>query len=51
MIENILNVDKSIASKLPKWATERMIDLDKIGNYFYMMKQFNQYTIIQVQQR
>lgn len=37
----IFKVDKSIASKLPKWATERMIDLDKNGNYSYMMKPFD----------
>lgn len=36
------SVDKSIASKLPKWAVERMIDLDKIGNYSYMMKPFEE---------
>lgn len=34
----IFRVDKSIASKLPKWAANRMIDLDKIGNYSYMME-------------
>lgn len=39
----IFSVDKSIANKLPKWAVERMIDLDKIEldkntKYSYMMK-------------
>lgn len=34
----MFSVDKSIASKLPKWAAERMIDLDRNGNYSYMMK-------------
>lgn len=40
----MFSVDKSIASKLPKWATERMIDLDKNGNYSYMMKPFDDDT-------
>lgn len=37
----MFNVDKIIASKLPKWAAERMIDLDKNGNYSYMMIPFD----------
>lgn len=39
----IFSVDKSITKKLPKWAVERMIDLDKFeldknAKYSYMMK-------------
>lgn len=42
----MFRVDKNIANKLPKWATERMIDLDKVGyvnnaKYSYMMKPFD----------